>query len=150
MLNFANLLQLFKDKSFVRFLAVGVLNTSVGLATIYAAKYFAHFEDLEANVFGYAVGLIVSYSLNSTWTFEFKGHQLSALKRFLISFLVSYVANILVVMTCIKILDWNSYVAQALGMPAYTITNFLLCKYYAFKTQDVSRECDALTTEKKS
>lgn len=126
-------LQLLKDKSFWRFLVVGVLNTSLSLITIYAAKYFLNFGDISANVLGYAVGLITSYSLNSRWTFEFDGKHNEAIKRFLISFLLSYAANILVVLICIHIFNWNSYIAQALGMPAYTITNFLLSKHYTFK-----------------
>ncbi|RRW66763.1 GtrA family protein [Pseudomonas fluorescens] len=133
-------LQLLKDKSFWRFLVVGLLNTSLSLITIYTAKYFLNFGDVSANVLGYLIGLITSYSLNSRWTFEFGGKHNEAIKRFLISFLLSYIANIAVVLTCIHILQWNSYIAQALGMPTYTITNFLLSKHYTFKLSDTTHE----------
>ncbi|MBK5529969.1 GtrA family protein [Pseudomonas sp. TH06] len=123
------------DKSLLKFLAVGLMNTFVGLAVIYATKYFFGFGDVYANAFGYSCGLIVSYTFNSRWTFEFKGKQLSAFKRFCICFILSYIANLLTVMTLITIFNCNAYLAQALGMPAYTITNYVLCKYYVFKTE---------------
>ncbi|MHB2247719.1 GtrA family protein [Pseudomonas fitomaticsae] len=126
------------DRSLFKFLIVGIGNTLTGLSVIYAMKYFFAANDIYANAFGYTCGLIVSYALNSRWTFEFKGEQLSAFKRFCICFLLSYAANILTVMTLIKALSLDAYLAQALGMPAYTVTNYILCKHYAFKKDSLS------------
>lgn len=121
------------DRSLLKFLIVGVGNTLIGLTAIYAMKYFFGVGDVYANAFGYACGLVASYSLNSKWTFEFKGRQMSAFKRFFICFLLSYAANIVTVMILIKVFSVNAYLAQALGMPVYTVSNYILCKYYAFK-----------------
>ena len=40
----------------MRFLLVGVVNTLVGLSTIYFAMYFLQLEIVQANALGYSVG----------------------------------------------------------------------------------------------
>lgn len=117
----------------LRFVVVGVLNTLVGLAVIYGCKYFLGLGDLAANIAGYAVGLTVSFVLNSSWTFGYTGPKLAAAARFLAVFAVSYVVNLGTVMGLIHLAGANSYLAQAAGMPVYTICFYLLSRAYAFR-----------------
>lgn len=119
----------------LRFVIVGVVNTLVGLAIIYGCKYFLAMADVPANVVGYAVGLSVSFVLNSSWTFEYRGPKLAAAGRFLIVFLVSYVVNLATVMGLIHLGGVNSYLAQAAGMPVYTACFYLLSRSYAFRSR---------------
>ncbi len=117
----------------LRFVVVGVLNTLVGLAVIYGCKYFLGLGDVAANVAGYAVGLTVSFVLNSSWTFGYTGPKLAAAARFLGVFAVSYGVNLGTVMGLIHLAGMNSYLAQAAGMPVYTICFYLLSRSYAFR-----------------
>ncbi len=118
---------------FARFLAVGVLNTCTGLAVIYAAKWLARWEDIPANLLGYAVGLAVSFTLNRRWTFAHQGAPLPALARFGVATAVAYGANLAVVLLALHGLGLNSYLAQALGVPAYTLTAYLLSRHFVFR-----------------
>src|SRR3546814_17340484 len=77
----------------IRFVIVGVLNTLVGLGIIFGGKYFLGMGDVTANIAGYAVGLLVSFTLNYAWTFEYSGPKLAAAVRFLMVFGVSYILN---------------------------------------------------------
>jgi putative flippase GtrA len=120
-------------REFARFLVVGVFNTFVGLGVIYACKWFFHLGDALANAVGYAVGVLVSFTLNSKWTFGFSGDRLPALLRFIAVALIAYAMNLLTVMLLIH-LGVNSYVAQALGIPPYTLTSYFLSKYFVFDT----------------
>ena len=52
---------------FLRFLAVGLVNTTVGFSTIFAVKALAGWGVIPANVAGYAVGLRTSSLLNRQW-----------------------------------------------------------------------------------
>lgn len=61
-----------------RFVVVGLLNTAVGLGVIYGCKFFLEFGNVLANVVGYACGITVSFLLNSSWTFEYRGPKLAA------------------------------------------------------------------------
>jgi len=119
---------------FVRFLLVGVANTLVGLSIIYSAKYFFSLGDVLANAIGYGVGIVVSFMLNSRWTFRYSGLMLPAALKFLGAALVAYAANLLTVMAAIKGFGMNAYVAQALGTPAYTVTAYLISKYLVFRS----------------
>lgn len=118
----------------IRFVIVGVLNTLVGLAVIYGCKYFLGMGDVAANIIGYAVGLTVSFVLNSSWTFEYSGPKLAAAGRFLVVFAISYGVNLATVMGLIHLAGVNSYLAQAAGMPVYTICFYLLSRVYAFRS----------------
>ena len=122
---------------FIRFLIVGVANTIVGLLTIYAAKWLFAFDDVVANIIGYGTGLTVSFLLNKAWTFRHKGEILKSALRFLASFAVAYPINLGAVLFLIQELGMNSYLAQALGVPPYTVAFFLLSRYFAFRERKI-------------
>jgi putative flippase GtrA len=116
-----------------RFLSVGVLNMVVGLLVIYACKWFFDANDVAANAIGYAAGLTTSFTLNSRWTFAYRGPQLPALIKFLLVALVAYGMNLLTVVMLIQHVGVNGYLAQALGIPAYTLTTYLASKFIVFR-----------------
>ncbi|MDP9895805.1 putative flippase GtrA [Variovorax boronicumulans] len=118
---------------FIRFLIVGVANTLVGLSVIYAAKYFFHAGDVVANAIGYGVGICVSFFLNSRWTFAYEGAVLPAVAKFLLGTAVAYGANLLAVVVAIDHFGLNSYLAQAMGMPVYTVTAYVASRYIVFR-----------------
>ena len=117
----------------IRFIEVGVINTLSGLSIIFAAKYFFHAGDVVANLIGYGVGLCISFNLNSRWTFAYEGRQLTAVVKFLLATAVAYGANLLTVIVAIEHLGLNSYLGQAMGMPAYTVTAYLASRYIVFR-----------------
>ena len=117
----------------LRFAISGVANTSAGLSVIYGTKYFLEFNDITANATGYAVGLIVSFTLNSVWTFKYSGSWWPAVIKFLAAFGISYAANLLCVLLLIDALETNSYVAQTIGLIPYTICFYLLSKLVVFR-----------------
>lgn len=120
------------DRSLVRFLSVGVLNTAVGLGTIYACMGLLGLGDATSNAIGYTVGLVVSYTLNRRWTFRHQGNALGSLVRFLMVFAVAYAANLFIVLTAIRMLHFDRYLAQAIGTVAYTALSYLGSRHFAF------------------
>jgi putative flippase GtrA len=115
-----------------KFLSVGVLNMLVGLLVIYACKWFFHAGDVTANALGYGAGLVNSFALNSRWTFGYRGPQLPAIVKFLAVALVAYAMNLLTVLLLIRY-GVDSYLAQALGIPPYTLTTYLASKLFVFR-----------------
>lgn len=120
------------DRSLWRFLSVGVVNTLVGLGVIYACMTLGGLGDVASNAMGYAVGLAVSYTLNKRWTFVHQGDAWRSLLRFLLVFAVAYAANLFIVLTAIRVLHFNRYLAQPAGIVAYTILSYLGSRYFAF------------------
>lgn len=119
--------------SLVGFLLVGVANTLVGLSAIYLIKWLGAVGDMFANAFGYAIGLMVSFTLNRNWTFRHSGAVLPAAIRFLMVFAIAYLANLGVVLGLIHQFGINGYLAQPLGVPPYTAIFYLGSRHFAFR-----------------
>jgi putative flippase GtrA len=116
----------------MRYLAVGLLNTAIGLATIYLAILIFHADDVVANVVGYSVGLACSFVLNRRWTFDSGASIAPQLLRFLLVMLVAYLANLGTVMGLTRLLAQNRYLAQAAGAIPYTLIGYLGSRFLAF------------------
>jgi putative flippase GtrA len=118
--------------SLVRFAVTGVLNTLVGLSAIFALKWFAGMGDTLANLLGYALGLTVSYLVNSRWTFRYRHSLLPVLPQYLLVLLLAYLVNLAVVHFCIGRLQINSYLAQACGVIPYAGLSYVLLRCFVF------------------
>jgi putative flippase GtrA len=116
-----------------RFLFVGIANTLVGLAVIFAAKALAGAGDLAANASGYAVGLVLSFTLNRNWTFRDRGRLSPAALRFLLAFALAYLANLATVFGLRDLAGVDSYVAQAAGVIPYTALFFVASRVFVFR-----------------
>jgi putative flippase GtrA len=131
----------------LRFGVVGLLNTVLGLAIIFAAKAFLGLGDLAANLLGYGLGLVCSFVLNRYWTFRHKGHPFVAFWRFGIAFAVAYVVNLVTVFGLRDAMAVNSYLAQAGGIVPYTISFYLLSAYYVFPARRATAPRSDVTTK---
>ena len=119
--------------TFLKFSAAGIVNTLVGLAVIYACKFFLGLNDVVANATGYIVGILVSYSLNSRWVFDFRGGQWLAFAKFLLVILCAYAINLVVVLAAIRGLRFNAYLGQAMGIVPYALFTYLASRFFVFR-----------------
>jgi putative flippase GtrA len=117
----------------LRFLAVGVLNTGVGLSVIYLGMYVLGLGDAAANVAGYAIGIALSFVLNKYWTFSSAGRGAAQFVRFIIVTGCAYGINLAVVLVLIHLFHANRYLAQACGIAPYTIVGYLGSRYFVFR-----------------
>lgn len=114
----------------VRFSIVGVANTAVGAAVIAGAALLGA-SPMVANVVGYAIGLLVSYVLNSRYTFGHRGGGRSHLPRYMVAFLVAFAANLTAVAAAVA-LGLPAALASVAGVPVYVVLFFLLCQFWVF------------------
>jgi putative flippase GtrA len=114
-----------------------MVNTLVGLSIIFSAKWFFSAEDVVANALGYGVGLLVSFSLNRSWTFAHSGAAGRAFVAFLAVQAIAYCLNLATVVGLIS-LGIDSYLAQTLGIPPYTVTSYLGSRYFAFVSSGIT------------
>jgi putative flippase GtrA len=115
----------------LRFAVVGVVNTAVGLLTIYAMMYLAGASVVVANVVGYSVGLATGFTLNRRWTFENGDAVGRVLPAYLAVVAIAYLANLAVVLVATRYAV-NAYAAQLLGVVVYSALMFLLCHFWVF------------------
>lgn len=138
------------DKSFLRFLLVGVFNTIVGLGVIALLLHVAGIGYWASTFIGNAIGALVSYVLNKTFTFRSKAKVAGSLWKFLLVTLACYglsyglglglgqwLAALFPRFPDNRIHD----AATLIGTGLYTVTNYLGHKYFSFRTApSVSRQ----------
>lgn len=115
-----------------KFASVGVINTVLGLVIIYALKWGLQWGDVSANLAGYSICILLGFALNGYWTFGSSALKLSHLLGYLLVAGVAYGVNLLAVLGSIRLLGLLGDYAQLVGVPAYTLTSFLLNKMFVF------------------
>ena len=131
----------------LRFGVVGLLNTVLGLAIIFAAKAFLGLGDLAANLVGYGLGLLCSFFLNRSWTFRHEGRMFATFWRFGIAFAVAYVLNLVTVFALRDAMSLNSYLAQSGGVIPYTISFYLMSAYFVFPARRAPAPASDVTSK---
>lgn len=114
------------------FSLVGMANGVVGIAVIVVAG-LVDIGPLLANVLGYLVGLLVSFTLNSRITFGTRGTSQANLVRFLLAFLVAFVVNLVVVKIATSLIEGYRLLTSLAGTPLYVVIFFMLCEYWVFR-----------------
>jgi putative flippase GtrA len=119
--------------SFLRFIVVGVANTAVGLAFIFAARALG-LDEVPANAVGYAFGIALSFALNRAWTFRHKGPVLANALKFLVVMLLAWVANLVALLEFLR-LGIAPASAQVGAVLPYTVVSYFGCRWWAFRNR---------------
>ena len=119
---------------FIKFGIVGVSNTLLSALTIWILLKVLHCSDYISNIVGYIVGLVNSFIWNRKWTFDSKTKVTDTLFKFILTFGVSYLFQLVNLYILLHYTSIDSYVSQLLSIVVYTGINFVLNKIYTFKT----------------
>jgi putative flippase GtrA len=123
----------------LKFLMVGLVNTAIGLLSIYAIIFFFNAHPGLANAIGYAIGLAVSFALNRIWTFSDSQSIMKVLPRYLTVAGISYLLNLGVVLIGVDYFGIGPYLVQLFGMAVYTPTMFLGCRFFVFNRNNTQK-----------
>ena len=121
-------------KQFSRFLVVGMFNTVLGYCIIFACMFIFRMAPEVSNAIGYAVGLVVSYLLNKSYTFKTKSTRQGEFARFLAVFAVAYGLNFITLLFLVHRIEMHQGLSQVLAGIVYVFVSYLLNKYFVFKT----------------
>lgn len=119
---------------FLRFATVGAINTLVGYAVIFICMYGFQQSPVLSNVLGYAVGVVVSFFLNRTYTFRSTAPAGPQALRFAVFFALAYLVNLGVLIVTTDYVGVKSGIAQVVAGVAYFVAFFVLSKYFVFST----------------
>lgn len=123
----------------LRYSLTGGFNTVIGFAVIMAFLAIG-FEDVPANLAGYAVGLLISFFVNRQWTFAAATHpDAREVFKFLGSFAVAYGANLAVILIGQSIGFSGSPFLHLVGVITYSSVGFLLARNYVYATTASSK-----------
>lgn len=114
------------------FSIVGVVNTVLGVCVIVLSRLLGA-SPILANILGYATGLVVSFSLNSRITFGRRSVDRYVVGRFLTSFVVAFLLNIVTVALVTDIAGSRGLLASLAGVPIFTIVFYVLCEWWVFR-----------------
>lgn len=115
---------------FVKYNLVGVVNTLVGFTIIFLLMYMG-FSATVSNMLGYAIGTVVSYILNSKYTFVSSVNKQVVIVKFFMVLALAYVFNFMTLQWLLTLI--NPYLAQFGAAVVYTVSSFMLVKYFVFK-----------------
>ena len=127
------------DKTFWKFIIVGIINTIFGTTVMFVSYNILHFSYWISSALNYILGSILSYFLNKNFTFQNKEKSWRVVVRFVINislcYLIAYgvakplVANILV--NASVSIQENG--AMLVGMCLFVGLNYLGQRFFAFR-----------------
>lgn len=137
-----NIIKQFTNKTFMKFVMVGVINTIVGTTIMFVFYNVFHLNYWISSASNYFFGSIVSYILNKYFTFNYHEKGWASLWRFTLNILVCYLLAYGIAKPVIKwILTGTSVTIQenismVLGMCLFVVFNFLGQRFFAFKSKE--------------
>ena len=134
-----SLLKKLFDKTFWKFILVGLINTFVGTAVMFGCYNLLNCSYWFSSAANYVIGSIVSYFLNKYFTFKVKERSWKTVVRFVINIAVCYfiaygvakpLAAYLFRAATVKI---QENVAMLVGMCLFVGLNYLGQRFFAFR-----------------
>ncbi len=132
----------FLDKTFLRFVIVGVMNTIFGTAIMFVFYNVFHLSYWISSASNYFFGSILSYFLNKHFTFQYKERDLGVVGRFILNISVCYLAAYGIAKPLFRWMlsgfsaSVQDNVAMLGGMVLFVMFNYLGQRFFAFKKRE--------------
>lgn len=130
------------DKTFWKFILVGIINTIVGTGVMFLCYNVLHFNYWVSSAMNYIIGSIVSYFLNKYFTFQNKQRSWNIVVKFIVNISVCYLIAYGVAKPVVAhILSGQSVTIQEngamlVGMCLFVGLNYLGQRFFAFKKEE--------------
>lgn len=135
---------LFGDKSFVRFIIVGVINTIVGTAIMLVFYNVFHLDYWFSSASDYVFASVLSYFLNKYYTFKNKEKGWKPAIRFVANIVTCYIIAFSLARPIVRWIlyqlgtdlsvSWIENIAMLFGSGLFVLINYLGQRFFAFKT----------------
>ena len=129
------------DKTFWKFVLVGVINTTIGSAVMFSFYNIFHCSYWISSAANYIVGSVVSYFLNKYFTFQVKERSVKFIIKFIINISVCYLIAYGVAKPLVARILSNTSVtiqensAMLVGMCLFVMLNYLGQRFFAFRKE---------------
>ena len=121
------------DKTFLRFVGVGIINTIIGYLII---LFFFHIVGLSYSYsyfISYVIGIIISFFLNRRLVFFSNKSRLREFSKFLIAFAISYITSYYGLRFIVEHHLMPTDYAFFAGMVIYSTLFYLLNRFVTFR-----------------
>ena len=134
------------DKTFIKFIIVGVINTIFGTAVMFTFYNLFHFDYWISSAANYFFGSILSYFLNKYYTFQYHKRSWKVIMKFTVNILVCYFVaygvakplTLYILSSQPKVIQEN--IAMAVGMCLFVVLNYAGQRFWAFKKKDENED----------
>ena len=134
------------DKTFIKFIIVGVINTIFGTAVMFTFYNLFHFDYWISSAANHFFGSILSYFLNKYYTFQYHKRSWKVIMKFTVNILVCYFVaygvakplTLYILSSQPKVIQEN--VAMAVGMCLFVVLNYAGQRFWAFKKKDENED----------
>lgn len=136
------LIKKFADKTFLRFVLVGVINTVFGTAIMFVFYNVFGLSYWLSSASNYFFGSILSYFLNKYFTFQYKKRDWKVVVRFAVNVSVCYLMAYGIAKPLIRAfmsgfeVTTQENVSMICGMGLFVALNYLGQRFFAFKTEE--------------
>ena len=133
------MMRMLENKTFIKFVFVGVLNTIFGTAIMLICYNIIHMNYWLSSACNYFFGSILSYFLNKNFTFQNRERSWRVIGRFVINILICYLLAYGIAKPLVRFLLSGSTKAiqengaMLVGMVFFTVINYWGQKHFAFK-----------------
>jgi putative flippase GtrA len=135
----SNLFSKLFDRSFLRFVLVGVINTLFGTAIMFSAYNLLGLSYWISSALNYILASILSYFLNKHFTFQSKETGIGVVLRFVLNIAVCYLFAYGIAKPLVRALLTSAgpriqdNISMLTGMVLFTFFNYFGQKFFAFK-----------------
>lgn len=133
------LVMCFFDRTFLRFVMIGIINTMVGATIMFVFYNIFDFSYWVSSASNYFLTSILSFFLNKYYTFSNKETSLGQVIRFIVNILVCYlIAYGFAKRIALYIFEFagerlQNNIAMLIGMVIFTALNYIGQRFFAFR-----------------
>lgn len=130
------------DKTFWKFILVGIVNTIFGTTIMFVAYNVFNFSYWISSAANYILGSILSYFLNKYFTFQNKSKNIKTIFKFIVNISVCYLIAYGLAKPGVELLlsDASKSVqengAMIVGMGLFVVLNYCGQRFFAFRKED--------------
>lgn len=136
------------DKTTIKFIIVGLINTVVGTAVMFLMYNLLHADYWISSASNYIVGSIVSYFLNKYFTFQNKEKSFGMVVKFVVNISICYVLAYGIAKPLVRLalsgmtVAIQDNVAMLVGMGLFVVLNYFGQRFLVFKSSDAQGEAN--------
>jgi len=128
----SNLHKLIQSSTFIKFCLIGIVNAAVGFSLILSLMYIFGVNYLISNLVGYIGGILTSFTLNKYVNFKSEGHIKFELPIFLVSFIIAYSVNLVVLYSMVEFFHQSKIIGIVVASSTYTLLFYLASRFIVF------------------
>ena len=127
------------DKTFLKFILVGIANTLFGTAVMFAFYNLLHLSYWISSASNYIFGSILSYFLNKYFTFQSRDNSVKGILKFAVNITVCYLVAYGGAKPLIRLLfsglpgNLQDNIAMLAGMCIFILLNYCGQRFFVFR-----------------